>query len=356
MPSHDTVTTIRDHIGAVTGIALSGGTGMAVASISNARVQVSLGAWWRLSTSAKLTAVAISATGRYVAVGDDAGSVFVWDVRCDELLGSSKLHETAVVHLSISDGPVRTVSSDTGGIIQLWHPSSSMDRTRTIVGRAAAVTAVAVHQGTGNSLAVVADEAGYTRVLDLTTLRSRELGRDETCPALFVSTQVVADRVIVHTYHEDHARAWDLASGTRTGSRWAGLFTRQQAEATRATIFLSDRLVSLSGEQDGTVQICEITDEDVPTTAPLPAHDRAVTAVTCFVSHGVPTAYTADDGGLIRIWDLSDWRPGDGRWRLVDEIIVSAPVFELVATQDGWLVVRAGGEAIGFRHTSTEAR
>lgn len=135
---------------------------------------------------------------------------------------------------------------------------------------------------------------------------------------------------------------WEPTSGTVIDAgTWAGLPTAYQIDADRRTVLLKDQLVEVIGQPDGAVHLRNAAQQDIIDTLP-DGHNGPVTAVTCGLLAGRPTAFTGGDDGTVRIWDLLDQR-------MMEVIQVPRSVFG-ISYAPGELLVGAGGEVIAFRH------
>ena len=108
-----------------------------------------------------------------------------------------------------------------------------------------------------------------------------------------------------------------------------------------ALIVVDGALMEVSGEVNGGISLGDGNSSDR-----LGHHDGTVTAVAAAYLNDRPVAFIGGKDGTVQVWDLL------GK-RLVDSIAVPGPVFAIGATNDGELVIGAGGEALAFRHAST---
>ncbi|MFH8520467.1 caspase family protein [Streptomyces gelaticus] len=77
---------------------------------------------------------------------------------------------------------------------------------------------------------------------------------------------------------------------------------------TVACIKLGVRPIAVTGGEDGTVRIWDLTSGQ-PVGTPLTGHTDWVQAVACTELDGRPTAVTGGDDGTVRIWDLTTSQP-----------------------------------------------
>jgi hypothetical protein len=153
--------------------------------------------------------------------------------------------------------------------------------------------------------------------------------------------QIVGRSVAILTDNRDGTQIIDLLSGEAID---VGLINARRLGVSRrpasALIVIQGALVEVRGAEDG-----EITLLRGNLSTHLGFHNGEVTAVACTYLNDRPVAFTGDRDGIVQVWDLLGGR-------LLDAITALGPVFAIEATNDGELVIGAGGEALAFRHAS----
>lgn len=344
---------VARHPGRVVSVALGGGGRSIVSAGEDGSVRVRTGAddlVWRASVEA--TAVAVEATGRMVAIGDKHGGLSLWDTATDSLIDRWAGHHVPVTAIALSADAHVVGFGDEAGTIGIWRPASTSSRPADPPhGTAEApplLCAVAMGPGEGRPTVLVGDAAGLVSAVHL---ESGEL-TGQTCKGTeavrTIAFQQVGERYLTRvSWAGNETRLWEPASGTVIeAGAWAGLPTVAQIDASRRTVLLKDQLVEVIGQPDGAVHLRDAAQQGISDTL-SGRHDGPVTAVTCGLVLGRPTAFTGGDDGTVRVWDLLDLR-------LVEVIQVPGPVFG-ISYADGDLLVGAGGEVIAFRrHVGSE--
>ena len=264
--------------------------------------------------------------GRPVAVtGTGDGTVRVWDLargqpRSGLLLGHTRTVK-AVACTTLQGRPVAVTGAE-DSTVRVWDLTSGQPSFEKLTGHIGWVKAVACTTLQGRPVAVTAAGSGVTgeiRVWDLASgqLRGPLAGRTQ---AYAVACTTLDGRPVAVTAMSGPVgingtlRLWDLTSGEPC----SGLLTGHPALVTAlACTTLDGRPVAVTGGRDGTVRVLDLTSRRVlgPTSGqPCRPPGRAgwVEAVACTMLQGRPVAVTGGQDGTVRVWDLTSAQPRGG--------------------------------------------
>ena len=201
------------------------------------------------ATTARCTAVAVSADGRTAVSGGGDGTVRVWDLAGTAAPRVLTGHDGAVRGVAVSADGRTAVSGGGDGTVRVWDLAGT-----------AAPRVLTGHDGAVRAVAVSAD--GRTAVSG---------GGDGT------------------------VRVWDLA-----GTAAPRVLTGHDGPV-RAVAVSADGRTAVSGGDDGTVRVWDLAGTAAPRV--LTGHDGAVYAVA--VSADGRTAVSGGGDGTVRVWDLA---------------------------------------------------
>ncbi len=337
---------VAQHPSPVVDVAVGGGGRSIVSAGADGSVRV----WTRAddlvrSASVEARAVAVAATGRIVAIGDTLGRLFLWDAATDSVIERLD-HPVAVTAVALSADAQVVGFGDEAGTIGIWRPASTSRQQADppwdgMTSSSPPLCAVAMGSGEGLPIVVVGDAAGLVSTVHLGNGDLTGQTCQGTASVRTIAFQQVGETYLTRVSFGNETRLWEPTSGTVIDAgTWAGLPTADQIDADRRTVLLKDQLVEVIGQPDGAVHLRDAAQQDIIDTLPG-GHDGPVTAVTCGLLAGRPTAFTGGDG-TVRVWDLLDQR-------MVEVIEVPGPVFG-ISYAPGELLVGAGGEVIAFRH------
>lgn len=350
---------VAQHPSRVVSVAVGGGGRSIVSAGEDGSVRV----WTRAddlvrSASLRATTVAVDATGSMVVTGDSRyRGLLLWDTATDSLIERLNDHPTPVTAVALSADAQTVGFGDEVGTIGIWRPAStsglwrpaSTSRQRPhphwdgTTGSSPPLCAVAMVPGDGLPTVVVGDAAGLVSSVHLENGELTGQTCEGTEPVRTIAFQQVGETHLARvSWASNETRLWEPTSGTVIDvGTWAGLPTAEQIDADRRSVLLKDRLVEVIGQPDGAVHLRDAAQQDIIDTLPG-GHDGPVTAVTCGLLAGRPTAFTGGSDGTVRVWDLLDQR-------MAEVIQVPGPVFG-ISYATGELLVGAGGEVIAFRH------
>lgn len=338
---------VAQHPSPVVDVAVGGGGRSIVSAGADGSVRV----WTRAddlvrSASVEARAVAVEATGRIVAIGDRRGRLFLWDAATDSVIEVLD-HPTPVTAVALSADAQTVGFGDEAGTIGIWRPASTSRQQDHppwdgMAGSSPPLCAVAMGSDEGLPIVVVGDAAGLVSTVHLGNGDLTGQTCQGTAPVRTIACQQVGETSLTRVSFGKETRLWEPTSGTVIDAgTWAGLPTADQIDADRRTVLLKDQLAEVIGQPDGAVHLRDAAQQDIIGALPG-GHDGPVTAVTCGLLAGQPTAFTGGDDGTVRVWDLLDQR-------MVEVIQVPGPVFG-ISYAPGELLVGAGGEVISFRH------
>jgi hypothetical protein len=158
--------------------------------------------------------------------------------------------------------------------------------------------------------------------------------------------QIVGRTVAILADNRGGNRVIDLLSGAAISSDHIGDgMLNVRPTLASALIVVGGLLLEVRGGEGGTITVVQ----DKSTNLMLGQHDGGVTAIACAYLDGRPVAFTGGEDGIVRVWDLLDRK-------LLDAIAVLGPVFAIWPTSHGELVIGAGGEALAFTHANAHAQ
>ena len=281
-------------------------------------------------SDAKARAVAFSADGRYLAAGDDAGEVRVWDLENDADPIQLPDHPAGVWGLTFAPDGTLIASGDRKGHIRLSRPSdgalvrewrapgavwslsfdreghrvlgasdSSLDLWDVATGNrrhsfpqvGGMISRMAV--GPRGDLVAVSSSDGRIRVFDMAlAVQVQEIAADDD---IVWSLAFAPDGQRLATASGDEVVAvWNLASGEREA-----LFTGHSGGATDVA-FLADGITLVVTDRDGGLHWWDLRTQR-KLAAPWQAHRGASWRIA--LHPGGATFATSGDDGAIRIWD-----------------------------------------------------
>ncbi|PSL57124.1 WD40 repeat protein [Saccharothrix carnea] len=238
--------------------------------------------------------------GRPVAViGDNTGTVRVWDLTTAELhttLTGHKSSVTAVACTEINNHPVVLTGDDTG-TVKVWDLTTAALRA-TLTGHNGTLRSVACTGLEGRPVAVIGDNTGTVRVWDLTTaeLHTTLTGHKSSVTAV-ACTEINNHPMVVTGAAAGEVWIWDLTSGELQTKLAGHKNTVRSVACTR----IGDRPVAVTGGTAGEVQVWDLTSRELRAT--LTGHDSTVRSISCIQANR-PMAVTGDDNGKVRVWDL----------------------------------------------------
>ncbi len=318
--------------------------------------------------------------------GGRDGTVRVWDLATRREIGAPMTgHEGGVTALAagVLDGKPIAVTGDADGTVRVWDLTTRELTGRPMTGRQDPVSAAAVAQPDPlhsdeqvqsvadslarlapspstpaiRSLAITEAPSGWIAVLgtddggaftaDLATGTPRhKMPEDGSRVVKAITCKLIAGRsVAILLANPGKSQVIDLLSGEainagHIGNHLLDVRLTPRHMPTSALIVVHGVLMEVSGETDGGITVRDDNSADH-----LGYHDGAVTVVACAYLNDRPIAFVGGYDGIVQVWDLL------GR-RLLDSIAVLGPVFAIAATNDGELVIGAGGEALAFQHAS----
>jgi WD40 repeat protein len=267
-----------------------------------------------------------------VVTGDGDGTVRVWDLIARQQTGSSMTgHEDAAPAVAVA-------RSDTHGSDERVQPVADSIARLAASRDEPGISSLAITEAPSGWIGVLCTDDGGVLAVDLATGTLRyKIPGDSGRAVTAVTCEVIVGRsVAILADNHGERRAIDLLSGgvIDVGHIDDRLLTDRR-RPTSALIVVDGKLVEVRCRRGS------ITVGDGDSAAHLGYHD--VTAVACAYLNDRPVAFTGGKDGIVQVWDLL------GRRRL-DSIAVHGPVFAIGATNDGDLVIGAGGEVLAFRH------
>jgi WD40 repeat protein len=264
----------------------------------------------------------------------------VWDLTARELTGRPITDRLDVVSAAAVAQPDPLRSDE-----QVQSVADSLARLAASPG-APAIRRLAITEAPSGWIGVLGTDDGRVFTVDLATGTQRhDLPRDGSRVVTAITCSLIAGRsVAVLSYNHGENQAIDLLSGepiTVGHINWHLLPVRRVPRMPASALIVVDgALMEVSGEVNGGISLGDGNSSDR-----LGHHDGTVTAVAAAYLNDRPVAFIGGKDGTVQVWDLL------GK-RLVDSIAVPGPVFAIGATNDGNLVIGAGGEALAFRHAS----
>jgi WD40 repeat protein len=305
------------------------------------------------------TAVALSADGTWLVVGDEFGFLSLYRT-------TSLLHPAAIKR--VDDGAISTVDVDDegtavvfgleNGSVSTWSPST---RTDTGVSRQVPITALGTlmprRQRTSrpflarrdrvapmtrtDNVVLVGDRLGKVSLVDVRTGATSPVLAHGGGPVSSILTQDTGDAVLAHIRRDDdplvlHSESMHLFPGTT----WPGCLDEAQLTALSRTIPDTRILLEIHGTESGTVALRDVAAQHDVATVPN-AHVGEVTAVGVGPAR---TVWTGGADGKVRLW-----RVEEDPYALVPQHVVEVPgpvEQAILGTTD--LLVLAMGEVYAF--------
>ncbi len=291
----DTVTRIKAHSKAVTGLAVTPDRQRALSCSADGTVKL-----WDLATLKKLrqfdaeteelNSVALTPDGRYAAAGGDDNDLRIWDLAEARLVRRIKGHSKNINTVAVSgDGRlVATGGADRG--IRLWDLASGRER-RTIPVEESVLSLA--FSGDGTRLAA-GMKSGVILLFQVSSgrIEQRLEGHGK---AVYGLTFAPEGGGLLSGSLDQTLRTWDVRSGVEVGTfagHTAPIFgSHLSPDGTRAA----------SASKDGTIRVWDVaTGESLVT---LEGHDATVLDVA-FAPDGQRLVSAGRDT-TVRIWDLA---------------------------------------------------
>ena len=261
-----------------------------------------------LTSGEDVRAVAISADGRLAVsagnrLGESSagfrvydGTLRIWDTAAGTQLGAPLIgHRRAVSAVAVSADGRFLVSGGDDRTVRIWDLSTATEGGARLTGHQGEVHAVALRAD--GRLAVSGGEDGTVRIWDMATgtqLGAPLTGHQGEVYAVAVSAD---GRLAVSGGEDGTVRIWETATGTQLGAPLTG----HQGEVHAVAVSADGRL-ALSGGVDGTVRMWE-TATGAQVVVPLTGHRNGVSAVA--LSADGRLAVCGRDDGTVRILDTA---------------------------------------------------
>lgn len=208
-----------------------------------------------------------------------------------------------------------------------------------LTGHTEAVSAVAVTELDGVTVAVTGSSDQTVRVWDLTT--GQQLGEPFTGHTGSVTAVAVAelngDPIVVTGAADRTVRIWDLTTGQQVGQPFAG---HGASVAAVDTGELAGNPVAVSGGEDRTVRVWDLaTGEQID--QPVTRQTGSLIAVALGERDGVPIAITGSLGSEpARLWDLATGERIGPSWSVSNTAVYAVAIGE----RDGVPIAVTGGD------------
>ncbi|WP_433754649.1 hypothetical protein [Nocardia sp. CA-135398] len=293
------------------------------------------------------TALAVSADGKWLAVGDDEGMVSLYCVESATPVDTRRSHEAPVSCIAISSDGTTVASGDEDGELSTWWTRSyrppGFEAPLVTACHDVAETSRGVLPVPKHHL-LIGDSDGSVNLID------PESGRDGP-PQVYrhstvtvIGTQNVGGKAFGRVFWDDgDAIAWDPLTGrVLQTSSWDGFANKAQILAGQRTLYIGDRVFEIRAESEGVVLLQNLVMPSERIRLPG-AHKGIAAVVRAGTLHGRPAVYTGATDGSVRIW-------------LVDDIgspyVITVPgaVHCMDLTDDGYLLVGAERELIAFHY------
>ncbi|GAB2667788.1 hypothetical protein GCM10027088_53140 [Nocardia goodfellowii] len=293
------------------------------------------------------TALAVSADGEWLAVGDDEGIVSLYCVDSATPVETRPAHSAPVSCIAISSNGTTVASGDEDGVLSTWW-------TRGYRPPGFEVQQVTACQDIGETAQgalpmrkhhlLVGDGGGSVYLVDPESGQAGPPQFSGQSPVFMLGTQSVGDKAFGRVFWDDgQTVAWDPSTGKVLGaSNWDGFADKAQISAGQRTLCIGDRVFEIRVESAGVVLLQNIVTPSECIRLPG-AHKGVAVVVRAGTLHGRPTVYTGAADGSVRIW-------------LVDDIgspyVITVPgaVHCMDLTDDGYLLVGAERELIAFHY------
>ena len=244
--------------------------------------------------------------GRTVAVvGDDAGSLSVWDLASRQQLGepvSAHVYYQAAGVESVAIGSIdgaQVVLTCGKKDARLWDLIGLRERGHPLRGHVDDITRAALTPGEDRPMAVTVSDDHTARVWDLTADRP---AAGHVNGVLAIAFAKIGSQSLALTGGSDGtARLWDLQSRTEIGRPMEGHAGEVLATALCS---LDKQAVAVTGGSDATVRLWNPMRGE-PLGKPLEGHTNAVCCLQTLDTGTRSIAITGSEDGTIRLWDLS---------------------------------------------------
>ncbi|MGW0948184.1 WD40 repeat domain-containing protein [Streptomyces sp. NPDC002623] len=267
--------------------------------------------------------------GRPVAVTGSADTtVRVWDLTTGSPVGApltGHAGQVAGVATAMLDGRAVAVVGSRDGAVRVWDLGTGRQIGPSLEGISPRVPATAVVDGRAVALTVSAADDESVRVWDLGTGEIVGASLEGHTGSVYAMTTAEIDgRPIAVTggyYPDSTIRLWDLATGQPVGPALDPGAASDYIDAV-ATAVVGGRpvVVAITGFNEGTSM--QMLDPGTGRTVGRPMHTRdyaagidtntcAMTCVATAVVDGRPVAVTGCDDGTVQVWDLTAGRSAE---------------------------------------------
>jgi WD40 repeat protein len=328
------------------------------------------GASWSAGSdlTSPVVALATSTDGAYVISGEQNGTVHVWRMASGDLVRSMTLSEVPIYAVAVGDGGHRVVAADTRGNVyfgqtetnkvESWRPPKQFPPLRHL-GTPPVVDVRPVAVETDQPMVTAFRWIGSVLVgwSDGTTQHVHGTSGDPytdfgairiaDAPILSISglVEVAGDYGLLISCQDRSNWLWfpdSMPDKFINVSGWQGVAELQAPPSAAGHIVVNGRLVAVSADPSGKIWLSQANGD----ASPLVFGEHPLcTVVVCAHINDRPTAFTAGDDGVVRVWDLIDHR-------LIDTITIGHGVWKISADPNGTLFVGAGGELLAYRHIS----
>ena len=253
-----------------------------------------------LGHDARVSAVAFSRNGRFLATGADNGTVIVWD-KLGDLVERAPAHTKAVSDIAWSPDSRMFATASTDGTIKLWD-ASFMRASSTLKGHQGPVWGVAWGEALGDGNAVYS--AGEDGILNKWNDQGRLLAAWPGHGGAIRSIVFHPRLEVLATGSRDRTvRVWNARTGDFTVLRG------HEAPVNHAT-FVPDGRTLLSCAEDGAVELWDPRGDLTQTPLEFggaPVHEGAIGSIE-FSPDGDRLLTAGEDGDVI-LWDSLAGQP-----------------------------------------------
>lgn len=264
-----------------------------------------------LGTAGSVNAVSVARLeGRtVVVVGDSTGLLNTWDLHDRRQLG-----EPVVAHYSFSTSGVNSVVvGEFGGRavaltsgdedVRLWDLARLQQIGQPLRGHVEYITAAALVDRAGVSLAVTVSNDRTARIWDLTTEQPEEGHIREVAAMAFCEIQ--GRPMLLTGAYDRTARFWDLRTREQAAPALEGHTGSIRAVALHE---YGGRVIAATGSDDTTVRLWNpLTGVQIGPV--LTGHTNVVTCVAIGELNGAPVVVSGSDDGTVRVWDIRSGTP-----------------------------------------------
>ncbi|MFE5564855.1 hypothetical protein ACFQ68_07685 [Amycolatopsis japonica] len=216
---------------------------------------------------------------------------------------------------AVREGEAVVLAAGTSGVVWQFDQTTGTPVGTPLRGGHGPVSAVAVVDVSGRTMAATGGADGVVRAWDLGT---GELVGGVELPVGWINAIICAEiegRMAVIVCGDDCIRIWDPAVGdVRRGQavdhRWSRAI---------ASITVDGRPIAVTVGNDHAVRVWDLT-EGTLVFPPVRDHRDRIYAVACTMVDGKPVAVTGGDDDVVRLWDLTTGRAtgkpltGHGSW------------------------------------------